>query len=142
MILCDGSADKSVRLWDIRSGQQIQMFNGHTGAVWFVEYSPFVINDSIGNSNVICSGPLDNTIRFWDIRSNKTELYMIKGDGKDGGIRCLTFLQLKKNEEKRKINDNICCDINLCYGSYILFADLTLSEYELFQSFFLIKKLK
>ncbi|ETO01584.1 hypothetical protein RFI_35856, partial [Reticulomyxa filosa] len=87
--ILSGSDDKSVRLWDIRSDQQIQVLNGHTNTVYAVEYSPFVINDSIGNSNVICSGSVDNTIRFWDIRSNKNELYMIQGNEKeDDGILC------------------------------------------------------
>ncbi|ETO13802.1 hypothetical protein RFI_23566, partial [Reticulomyxa filosa] len=103
-----GSDDFSVRLWDIRSGQQIQVFNGHTNYVWSVEYSPFAINDSIGNSNVICSGSVDNTIRFWDIRSNKSQLYMIKGDKiEDYGIYCLKFIGLKKK--------NKTYDLNLCY---------------------------
>ncbi|ETN98062.1 hypothetical protein RFI_39460, partial [Reticulomyxa filosa] len=83
-----------------------------------VEYSPFVINDSIGNSNVICSGSLDNTIRFWDIRSNKNELFMIQGDeeeydGKDDGIICFKFIGLKKEKETK----NMTYDLNLCYGS-------------------------
>ncbi|ETO05225.1 hypothetical protein RFI_32173, partial [Reticulomyxa filosa] len=99
---------------DIRSGEQIQVFNGHTDIVWSVEYSPFVTKNVIGNSNVICSGSLDNTIRFWDIRSNKNELYMIKGDdNEDYGIYCLTFIGLKK---KKEIN-NVKYDLNLCYGS-------------------------
>ncbi|ETN97144.1 WD-40 repeat protein [Reticulomyxa filosa] len=106
-----GSDDFSVRLWDIRSGKQIQMFNRHTNIIRCVEYSPFVINDSIGNSNVICSGSNDNTIRFWDIRSNKNELHMMKGDDKeDNGINCLKFILLKKKE-------NTAYDLNLCYGS-------------------------
>ncbi|ETO07530.1 transcriptional regulator, XRE family, partial [Reticulomyxa filosa] len=113
--ILSGSFDKSVRLWDIRSGQQIQVFNGHTHWVYAVEYSPFVINDILGNSNVICSGSWDNTIRFWDIRSNKNELYMIKGDDKeDSGILCLKFIVLKKKEK----TNNVIYDLNLCYGSY------------------------
>ncbi|ETO09199.1 G-protein beta WD-40 repeats containing protein, partial [Reticulomyxa filosa] len=112
--ILSGSRDKSVRLWDIRSGQQIQAFNGHNDWVYAVEYSPFVVkNDEIdGSSNVICSGSRDNTIRFWDIRSNKNELHMIKGDS---GIKCLKFIQLKKNE-KRNENKKSDCSYNLCYG--------------------------
>ncbi|ETO36565.1 WD-40 repeat protein, partial [Reticulomyxa filosa] len=106
-----GSDDESVRLWDIRFDQQIQVFNGHTNTVNAVEYSPFVIKNGIGNSNVICSGSRDNTIRFRDIRSNKNQLYMIKGDDKGyDGIVCLKFVGLKKKE---KTNN----DLNLCYGS-------------------------
>ncbi|ETO19097.1 WD-40 repeat protein [Reticulomyxa filosa] len=98
--ILSGSDDQSVRLWDIRSSKQIQVFNGHTNTVWSVEYSPFVIKNSIGNSNVICSGSYDNTIRFWDIRSNKNELHMIKGyDKEDDGILCLKFIVLKKKEK-------------------------------------------
>ncbi|ETO01650.1 WD-repeat protein, partial [Reticulomyxa filosa] len=103
-----------VRLWDIRSGQQVQVFNGHTHYVNAVEYSPFVIKNSTDNSNVICSGSFDNTIRFWDIRSNKNELFMIKGDEKeDGGIRCLKFIELKKKVKTKDVIYNL----NLCYGS-------------------------
>ncbi|ETO11531.1 hypothetical protein RFI_25845 [Reticulomyxa filosa] len=117
----DNEMDKSkdikigVRLWDIRSGQQIQVFNGHTNWVWAVAYSPFVLNndDEVvgGNSNVICSGSMDRIIRFWDIRSNKNELYVINGDNKHGGIYCLTFLQLKGINS----NDDL---VSLCYGLY------------------------
>ncbi|ETO18673.1 WD-40 repeat protein, partial [Reticulomyxa filosa] len=108
------SSDESIRLWDIRSDQQIQVFNRHTSYVLFVEYSQFVINDSSVNSNVICSGSSDNTIRFWDIRLNKSELYMIKGDQKeDNGIYCLKFIVLKKKDDTK----NAKYDLNLCYGS-------------------------
>ncbi|ETO25971.1 G-protein beta WD-40 repeats containing protein [Reticulomyxa filosa] len=102
--ILSGSYDKSVRLWDIRSGQQIQAFYGHIDYVNAVEYSPFAVNNTEigGSSNVICSGSWDNTIRFWDIRSNK-ELYVIKGDYReDSGILCLKFLGLKKKEKKEK----------------------------------------
>ncbi|ETN98810.1 hypothetical protein RFI_38676 [Reticulomyxa filosa] len=63
-------------------------------------------------------------VRFWDIRSNKNQLYVIKGD-EDSGIICVKFSQLKRTR-KRESNDDICCGINLCYGSYsdlIRFAD-------------------
>ncbi|ETO06151.1 WD repeat-containing protein [Reticulomyxa filosa] len=104
--ILSGSEDTSVRLWDIRSGKQIQIFNGHTDIIDAVEYSPFVINniDICGNSNVICSGSQDNTICFWDIRSNKNELYMIKEkENEDDRITRLKFLPLKKKKRKIKM---------------------------------------
>ncbi|ETO34699.1 WD repeat-containing protein, partial [Reticulomyxa filosa] len=116
-IILSGSDDYSVRLWDIRSGKQIQVFDGHKNSVWAVEYSPFAVhNTEVGScSDVICSGSKDNTIRFWDIRSNKKELHVINGDNKkENEIFCLKFLKLKKNS---KINSDSGCGINLCYGS-------------------------
>ncbi|ETO10772.1 hypothetical protein RFI_26603, partial [Reticulomyxa filosa] len=121
----------SIRLWDIRSGQQIQIFNRHTNTVHAVEYSPFITKNSNGNSNVICSGSGDNTICFWDIRSNKNELYMIKGDEKeDEGILCLKFIELKK---KKKTND-ITHDWNLCYEMKVfLFEKVILTLFDLIE---------
>ncbi|ETO11766.1 hypothetical protein RFI_25611 [Reticulomyxa filosa] len=127
--ICSGSGDKTIRiwdiettkqlnvfkghehyvgvvhLWDIRSGQQIQMFNGHTDCVMCVEYSPLVVNNIKinGNSNVVCSGSCDDTIRFWDIRSNKKELYVMKGiEKEDCGITYLKFIELKKKAKNNK----------------------------------------
>ncbi|ETO12752.1 WD-repeat protein, partial [Reticulomyxa filosa] len=109
--ILSGSLDKSIRLWDIRSGQQIQIFKRHSNTVYAVEYLQCVVknNSEIDcNSNVICSGSTDNTIRFWDIRSNKEELYLINGDDKGGGICSFKFLVLKKNNNTT---------LGLCYGS-------------------------
>ncbi|ETO08888.1 hypothetical protein RFI_28499 [Reticulomyxa filosa] len=105
-IILSGSDGCSVRLWCIRSGQQIQVFNGHTNNVMCVEYIPFVIKSNSevvsDNSNVICFGSIDNSICFG---SNKNELYLIKGDErKDFGITCLKFIGLKRIEKNK---DNI-----------------------------------
>ncbi|ETO03200.1 hypothetical protein RFI_34210, partial [Reticulomyxa filosa] len=117
--ILSGSHDKSVRLWDIRSGQQTQVFNGHIDTVMCVEYSPFAIKNAsdVISSNVVCSGSLDNTIRFWDVRSNKSELYLIKGDGKEEGrVYCLKFVSLKKKVSDNEQNLNDECGIYLYYG--------------------------
>ncbi|ETO02686.1 WD-40 repeat-containing protein, partial [Reticulomyxa filosa] len=105
-----------VRLWDIRCGKQIQVFNGHTSTVCSVEYSPFVVKNSTGNSNVICSGSLDNTIRFWDIRSNKEELCIKISDDDEDGINYLKFVPFRKkvNNNKQKQNDDYCIHLYYC----------------------------
>ncbi|ETO30353.1 hypothetical protein RFI_06771 [Reticulomyxa filosa] len=115
--ILSGSSDDNVRLWDIRCGKQVQKFNGHKNEVYSVEYSPFVIKNSIGNSNVICSGSIDNTIRFWDIRSNKEEFYIKGNDDEEDGISCLKFVSLRKkvNDNKQKPNDCYC--VHLYYSS-------------------------
>ncbi|ETO33258.1 F-box and wd40 domain protein [Reticulomyxa filosa] len=79
-IILSGSADESVRLWNIRSGQQIQ-------DVISVEYAPFIIESNRSNSNVVCSGSVDKTIK----------------------------LKKKINNNEQKSNGDSC--VNLCYGS-------------------------
>ncbi|ETO07573.1 hypothetical protein RFI_29819, partial [Reticulomyxa filosa] len=114
----------------------IQVFNGHEHWVNVAEYSPFVIKNNIGNSNVICSGSMDSTIRFWDIRSNKNELFMIKGyERVDNGIYCLKFIGLKKKKETK----NVTYDLNLCYDmKLLLFENIE----KCVLSYFVVKKLK
>ncbi|ETO07775.1 WD-40 repeat protein [Reticulomyxa filosa] len=123
--LCSGSADKTIRIWYIKTTKQLTvfkghkdiviMFNGHKHVVCDVEYSPFVIknNDEVisDNSTVICSGSVDNTIR-----STKNELYVIKGDEKeDDGIFSFKFVLLKKKVNNNEQNLNYDCSVHLCY---------------------------
>ncbi|ETO03620.1 hypothetical protein RFI_33782, partial [Reticulomyxa filosa] len=101
---------------DIRSDEQIQVFNGHKNIVSCVEYSSFTVNNIEigGKSNVICSGSWDNTIRFWDIRSNKKELYVINEKHR---VTCIKFIPLKKIDKNNE-NTKKDCGYNLCYGLF------------------------
>ncbi|ETO32790.1 hypothetical protein RFI_04326 [Reticulomyxa filosa] len=67
--LCSGSFDKTVRLWNIETIEQIQSFNGHLNTVYCVKFSPYHYHNH--HRNVICSSSLDSTIRFWDIKDNQ-----------------------------------------------------------------------
>jgi WD40 repeat protein len=58
-----GSQDKTVRLWDIKSGQCCQTFKEHTEGITSVTFLP-------GESSAM-SGSHDNTLRKWDLHSGK-----------------------------------------------------------------------
>jgi len=58
--IASGSADNTVRLWDLQ-GQPIgQPFQGHTSWVTSVAFSP--------DGQTIASGSWDNTVRLWDLQ--------------------------------------------------------------------------
>ncbi|ETO15240.1 hypothetical protein RFI_22124, partial [Reticulomyxa filosa] len=67
--LCSGSSDKTIRVWDIKTNKQIQLFNEYSDFVYCVKFSPYHYHNH--RQNVICSSSFDKTIRFWDFKHNK-----------------------------------------------------------------------
>jgi len=63
-LVVSGTADKFVRMWDIRASGAVvkNMLSSHDGWVSSVDWSP---NDE----NLLVSGSYDCTIKLWDIRS-------------------------------------------------------------------------
>jgi WD40 repeat protein len=64
------SSDKSVRLWDIASGETIHTLNGHTQMVWSVAFSP--------DGKRAVSAGYDNTVRLWDLDKGE-EIRVLNG---------------------------------------------------------------
>jgi COMPASS component SWD3 len=56
-----GGYDKTVRLWDARTGALLRTFIGHNSAVSRVIFNPL--------GNLVISGSKDYTIKFWDLVS-------------------------------------------------------------------------
>ncbi len=68
-MLLSGSWDKTIRIWDIETGQTLQTLTGH---------SDFVKSLVVLNSNSLLTASSDKTIRKFDLKTGKT-LAILKG---------------------------------------------------------------
>ncbi|MEA3333676.1 MAG: WD40 repeat domain-containing protein [Pseudomonadota bacterium] len=69
-LLISGSNDRSVRLWDVESGQQIQILESHQNDVNSVAFSP--------DGLLAASASDDRTVRVWDLSllNERPETYL------------------------------------------------------------------
>jgi WD40 repeat protein len=58
-LLASGSADETIKLWDVASGREVRTLSGHTSRVLEVAFSP--------DGRLLASGSGDETIKLWDI---------------------------------------------------------------------------
>ncbi|CAD8118302.1 unnamed protein product [Paramecium primaurelia] len=61
--LASGSADKSIGLWDVKTGQQKAKLKIHRGSAWSVCFSP--------NGKVLASGDGNGSVILWDTKTRK-----------------------------------------------------------------------
>jgi len=64
-----GSSDNQIHLWNIDTKQQTRIFQGHTGSVITLDFSP--ANDD--RTGRLVSGSFDTSIRTWQIETNAEE---------------------------------------------------------------------
>jgi len=56
-------ADYSIRLWDTITGEQTRRFEGHTGSVSWIAFSP--------DGKILASASRDGTARLWDVATGE-----------------------------------------------------------------------
>ncbi|MFN9315256.1 MAG: NACHT and WD repeat domain-containing protein [Microcystis sp.] len=61
--LVSGSDDKTIILWDVKTGKKIHTFEEHNGLVRSVNFSP--------NGETLVSGSWDGTIKLWDVEKRQ-----------------------------------------------------------------------
>ena len=61
--VASGSDDKTVKLWDVTSGECLQTLEGHSSRVRSVSFSP--------DGTKVASGSDDKTVKLWDVTSGE-----------------------------------------------------------------------
>ncbi|ELT87611.1 hypothetical protein CAPTEDRAFT_179885 [Capitella teleta] len=62
-VIASASFDKSVKLWDGRTGKFITTLRGHVQRVYQIAWS--------ADSRLLCSGSADSTLKVWDMKAKK-----------------------------------------------------------------------
>ena len=78
-IVASASADKSIRLWDLKEGRLCTTFTATCG-LSCVAFSP--------DGNILASGTSDGVVILWDIEIGKTRATL---SGHSGKVKCLAF---------------------------------------------------
>ncbi len=68
--LVSGSADRTIRLWDVSTGECLETLSGHGHGVWSVAFSP--------DGTRLISGSADRTLRLWEVSTGEA-LQILKG---------------------------------------------------------------
>ena len=63
LLAATGSADESIRMWDLRIGCELRAFTGHRGPIYGVRFSP--------DGKWIASASYDRTVRVWDVETGE-----------------------------------------------------------------------
>jgi WD40 repeat protein len=58
-LLCSGSVDRTIKLWDLEAGKETFTLRGHTGAVRGLVLS--------GDGKRLLSGSWDRTVKVWHV---------------------------------------------------------------------------
>ncbi|WP_392533163.1 protein kinase [Nostoc sp. C117] len=62
-ILGSASDDKTIKLWNLATKEEIRTLEGHSNWIWTIAFSP--------DSKILASGGADKTIKLWNVETGK-----------------------------------------------------------------------
>ncbi|MEH1866896.1 MAG: serine/threonine-protein kinase [Nostoc sp.] len=78
--LGSASDDKTVKLWNLASGEEIHTLEGHSNWIWTIAFSP--------DSKTLASGSADKTIKLWNVETGKLVRTL---EGNTDGVTSVAF---------------------------------------------------
>jgi WD40 repeat protein len=70
--LASGSGDKTVRLWQVKTGREVRVLTGHEGGLFAVAFSP--------DGRWVASSSGDHTIRIWEAKTGRQARVLLHVD--------------------------------------------------------------
>ncbi len=74
------SNDKTVRLWEVKTGKEIRRFLGHSDIVYSVTFSP--------DGKTLATASADRTARLWDVQTGQALRRFV---GHEAGVENVAF---------------------------------------------------
>lgn len=81
-MLGSGSADRTIKLWNLHTGQCLKTLQGHQSWIWAVSFSP--------DHQLLASGSYDHTIKLWNVASGECQETL---EGHPSSVLALAFSQ-------------------------------------------------
>ena len=79
-LLASGSADKTVKLWDVATGREVRALRGHVARVTAVAFSP--------DGRRLATASADQTVRLWDATTGEQ---LLRLEDHRGPVMCVAF---------------------------------------------------
>ncbi|KAJ3343235.1 SCF ubiquitin ligase complex subunit cdc4 [Gonapodya sp. JEL0774] len=92
--IVSGSDDRTINVYDVRTGALRRKLEGHEGEVWVLQYF----------GNTLVSGSTDTTVRVWNLATGKcTHVF----EGHTGTVRCLAIVMPQVNAETGEMEPEV-----------------------------------